>query len=79
MVEEIKIKIDPNVECLYYWTDSPTSQYRNKTIFQLIANHEKLFGIKAKWNYFEAGHGKDLDGPATVQDRQRLCTKQLYG
>ena len=71
MVEEIKIKIDPNVECLHYWTDSPTSQYRNKTIFQLIANHEKLFGIKAKWNYFEAGHGK---GPC---DGIGGCTKRM--
>ena len=58
IIEEIKLKMDPNVECLHYWTDSPTSQYRNKTIFQLIANHEKLFGMKAIWNYFEAGHGK---------------------
>ena len=58
IIEEIKLEIDPNVECLHNWSDSPSSQYRNKTIFQLIANHEKLFGMKAIWNYFEAGHGK---------------------
>ena len=46
------------LKCIRYWTDSPTSQYRNKTIFSLIANHKSEFGFPAVWNYFEAGHGK---------------------
>ncbi|VDI54169.1 Hypothetical predicted protein [Mytilus galloprovincialis] len=48
----------PTVECIHYWTDSPTSQYRNKAIFNAIANHSLDYGIRAKWNYWEAGHGK---------------------
>ena len=40
--------------------DSPTSQYRNKAIFNTIANHEILFGVKVKWNFWKAGHGKGL-------------------
>ena len=43
---------------IHYWTDSPTSQYRNKTIFSVVSRHEETFGAKAVWNYFEAGHGK---------------------
>ncbi|XP_071500413.1 uncharacterized protein [Diadema antillarum] len=44
---------------VHYWTDSPTSQYRNKTIFSVVREHAKLFeGPSAQWNYFEAGHGK---------------------
>ncbi|KAI8477551.1 hypothetical protein Bbelb_447140 [Branchiostoma belcheri] len=43
--------------CLY-WTDSPSSQYRNKTMSSVISEHEALFGIPACWNYFEAEHGK---------------------
>ena len=39
------------LEYVHYWTDSPTSQYRNKTIFKIISCH-------ASWNYMEAGHGK---------------------
>ena len=50
--------INPQLEHIHYWSDSPTSQYRNKTIFHLIANHEQQFDLKANWNYFEAGHGK---------------------
>ena len=47
-----------NVEGLdqvHYWTDSPTSQYRNKTTFSIVIRHEYA---KAAWNYFEARHGK---------------------
>ena len=43
---------------VHYWTNSPTSQYRNKTIFGILANHTVEFGVPATWNYFEAGHGK---------------------
>ncbi|XP_069109647.1 uncharacterized protein [Argopecten irradians] len=57
-IVEMTKAIDPDIQCIHYWTDSPTSQYRNKTIFHMVANHEQLFGMKARWNYFEAGHGK---------------------
>lgn len=48
----------PAIKRIHYYTDSPTSQYRNKTIFRVVANHEEMYGCKAVWNYFEAGHGK---------------------
>lgn len=43
---------------IHYWTDSPSSQYRNRYIFNHIYNHFSLYGIFADWNYFEVGHGK---------------------
>ena len=51
-------ELDPDVEYVQYSTDSPTSDYRNQTLFNLIANHKDAFGILVRWNYFEAGHGK---------------------
>ncbi len=49
----------PGTNVIHYITDSPTSQYRNKHIMHIVANHESLFdGMKASWTYFEAGHGK---------------------
>ena len=48
----------PNLKHVHYYTDSPTSQYRNKTIFYLLSRHKELFDVTASWNYFEAGHGK---------------------
>lgn len=54
MLKEIK----PNLHTVHYWTDSPTSQYRNKSIFSVVAKHKSIFGCFATWNYFECGHGK---------------------
>ncbi|XP_054775254.2 uncharacterized protein LOC129283486 [Lytechinus pictus] len=49
----------PHLHKVHYWTDSPTSQYRNKTMFSLVSEHADIFdGIHAQWNYFESGHGK---------------------
>lgn len=46
------------VEHVHDWTDSPTSQYRNRYIFEAILTHKEKYGSNATWNYFEAGHGK---------------------
>ena len=57
IMPEIKA-LDSEVQMIHYWTDSPSSQYRNKIIFDAVANHDTIYGCKARWNYFEAGHGK---------------------
>ena len=57
IVKEIKGTVE-NLEMVHYWTDSPISQYRNKTAFYVISDHKHLLGIPAVWNYFETGHGK---------------------
>ena len=57
LIPQIKA-IVPDCTKVHYWTDSPTSQYRNKFIFMTIANHKEIYGVTATWNYFEAGHGK---------------------
>ena len=47
-----------NVKAIHFWTDSPTSQYRNKTIFDFVSRMDTQYGIKGSWHYFESGHGK---------------------
>ena len=54
---ELKALI-PDLSHCHYFTDSPTSQYRNKATFKIISSHEEYFGSDATWNYSEAGHGK---------------------
>ena len=50
-------EIMPNVEMVHYMTDSPTTQYSNKQIFSMAAQHDTIFhGIRASWLYFEAEH-----------------------
>ena len=39
-------EIVPNLEMIHYWTHSPTSQYRNKTIFKVSSYHEENFNSK---------------------------------
>ena len=57
MIPDIKSKV-PIVSKVFYWTDSPSSQYRNKTSFYIVSAHAELFGVSAHWNYWECGHGK---------------------
>lgn len=40
----------PELKNIHYLTGSPTSQYRNKTIFQLLSLHESEFNVTATGN-----------------------------
>ncbi|XP_053600424.1 uncharacterized protein LOC128669545 [Plodia interpunctella] len=48
------------INILHILTDSPSTQYRNKKMFYLFANHlvEHYSLQKASWHFHEAGHGK---------------------
>ena len=66
------------IQYVHYWTDSPTSQYRNRFIFDAVINHEGLFGCPATWNYFESGHGKNvcdgLGGSVKPLAHEAICS-----
>ena len=57
LVGELK-QLLPTLTTVHYLTDSPTSQYRNRSIFNIIAHHRNMFGLDCSWQFFEAGHGK---------------------
>ena len=57
LIPELKL-LSPELSFIHYWTDGPTSQYRNRQCFFTVANHRELYGVGARWNYFEVGHGK---------------------
>lgn len=59
-LEKIELPECNEINYIHYWTDSPTSQYRNRFIFDAIVNHETLFGCPATWNFYESGHGKNV-------------------
>lgn len=48
----------PDLAVVHYITDSPSSQYRNKTVAAIVACHPFLFDITSTWSYLESGHGK---------------------
>ena len=39
----------PDLKQVFYWTDSPTSQFRNKTIFHIISEHKEEYNCVASW------------------------------
>ena len=59
----IKDLVGCGVDTLHVVSDGPTTQYRNKTNFQLMATYaiRKLGIQRSTWSLLEAGHGK---GPA---------------
>ena len=52
-----------DINKVYYITDSPMSQYRNKFIINIVSCHQLIFRMPAVWHYFEKGHAK---GPCDV-------------
>ncbi|KAK3907971.1 ARL14 effector protein [Frankliniella fusca] len=46
------------IKKIHYFSDSTTSQYRNRNAFCNLCHHLEDFGIEAEWNYFETAHGK---------------------
>lgn len=58
VLPKVKLLV-PGLKHVHYLTDSPTSQYRNRTMLYIVAHHADMFvGTKASWLYFESGHGK---------------------
>ena len=57
LISDLKVKL-PGLRQVHFVTDSPTSQYWNKTMFHLMATGKKLLGLELSWTYLEAGHGK---------------------
>ena len=62
---------EKEIKKIHYLTDSPVSQYRNKSIFFYVSNHFAMFGLLAEWHYSEVGHGK---GPC---DGVGACSKRM--
>ena len=74
-------EVVPNLEMVDYWTDFPTSQYRNRTIFKIISCHKEYFGVTASSDFMEAGHGKgpcDPIGDVAKQKADRAVKNGKY-
>ncbi|CAG2186302.1 unnamed protein product [Mytilus edulis] len=60
ILNEIK-DLYPFVEYLHFYSDGPTSQYRQKINFYLLSTMPFELGFTgACWNFHEAGHGKGI-------------------
>ena len=78
----------PILNTLHIITDSPSSQYRNRSILCVVAHFPALFYITASWTWLEAGHGKEpCDGAGgaikkkpdhLVKARQFISNAQVF-
>ncbi|KAK6183523.1 hypothetical protein SNE40_010993 [Patella caerulea] len=51
----------PSVNSLEFYSDGPTTQYKQKKNFYLFSTEVFKFGFtKATWNFHEGGHGKGI-------------------
>lgn len=53
-----KIAESPTVRKVIIWTDGPSSQFKNRYIFALLAKLVAVFGLVIEWKYFATSHGK---------------------
>ncbi|XP_075977850.1 uncharacterized protein LOC142977668 [Anticarsia gemmatalis] len=84
ILEFISENICPNLNCIHFISDSPSSQYRNKKMFHVIASFQQYIESlrTITWNFTESGHGKgapDGVGAAIKQaaDRTVSCGKDI--
>lgn len=55
----VYLRQETDTTVIHFISDGPTTQYRNKLIFYLLANKIFDFGFSsATWSFLEAGHGK---------------------
>lgn len=53
------VQANEAIDTIHFFSDGPTTQYRQKANFYLFAENMAKRGIKvATWNFHEAGHGK---------------------
>jgi len=51
----------PKLAAIRMFSDSPSTQYKNKQIFFITGYYRDILGCELEflsWNYFESGHGK---------------------
>lgn len=66
-------KIIPYIETVHFLSDGPSTQYKNRKMFFLIANYlaSYLEVNRLRWHYSESGHGKGApDGIGGVVKRE---------
>lgn len=74
------IKKNPNIDIIYFFSDGPSSQYRQKGKFQLFTNEMADYGFKyAPWNYHEAGHGKGAQDGVGAALKRSADFEVLHG
>lgn len=70
----------PTINKIHFFSDGPTTQYRQKLNFVLFSKLTKEFGFShCTWNYFEAAHGKNAADGIGGTIKRILDSHVAYG
>ncbi|CAH0721934.1 unnamed protein product, partial [Brenthis ino] len=70
----------PNVDVIHYYSDGPTSQYRQKVNFFLHYLFTRQLNLSySTWSFFEAGHGKSVADGIGGTIKRMLDKKVCHG
>ncbi|KAF9417937.1 hypothetical protein HW555_005082 [Spodoptera exigua] len=70
----------PNVNVIHFFSDGPSSQYRQKNNFFLLAHFAKELQLSfATWSFFESGHGKSVADGVGGSVKRALDRKVCQG
>ncbi|KAK2706981.1 hypothetical protein QYM36_014865 [Artemia franciscana] len=60
IVEKGNAKDIPGIECEIIWTDSPSSEFKNKFTVQFLKKLSEEHNVPFFWKYFATSHGKGV-------------------
>lgn len=70
-----------HVKSIDFWSDGPSSQFKNKFAVCIMEYLQEKTGISIKWNYFAASHGKGpVDGVGAIVKRyvtSKIMTRKV--
>ncbi|XP_052257491.1 uncharacterized protein LOC127862419 [Dreissena polymorpha] len=72
-------KNHPNIVNIEFFSDVPTTQYRQKGNYFLLSVEPQEMGLKsAKWSFFESGHGKGIPDAVEGSIKREADKKVMY-
>ena len=76
IINDLKSK-DLIFDMVHYWSDGPSSQFKNQHNFTNLLLHQKDHGMPADWNFFATSHGKGENDGAGGDVKNAVWRKVL--
>ena len=64
-------------DMVHYWSDGPSSQFKNQYNFTNLLLHQRDHGMPADWNFFTTSHRKGENNTAGADIKNAVWRKVL--
>lgn len=78
-IVELGKSLVPNLKKIFFFSDGPSSQYRQKNNFFLIKYFSSFYEVNILWSFFESGHGKGVADAIGGVVKRALDRQVAYG